>query len=174
MSESRTAPVAPSRRAWSKLVPPCRSSETGGMRQSTEVSTRVCYANEADVCSPLPVLARNQGRSPPGSARPPPRAGAFATSPAELRGKCLSHKVPRTSVAAPTRRSDAALSWFLLNDRKGLETDIWRRHRKRAASDLGMARRGWFWALYGTAPPTDVLLAPLQTRPPGGGSGVRT
>ena len=57
--------------------------------------------------------------APPGSARPPPRAGAFATVPAELRWEGLRDKVPRTSVAAPTRRSDAALSWFWLNDGKG-------------------------------------------------------
>ncbi len=39
-------------------------------------------------------------------------------------GRSLSHKAPRTSVAAPTRRSDAALCWFLLNDSKGLAPDI--------------------------------------------------
>ncbi len=31
-------------------------------------------------------------------------------------GKTLRHKVPRTSVSAPTRRSDAALSGCVLND----------------------------------------------------------
>ena len=55
--------------------------------------------------------ARNQGaNAPPGSARPPPRAGAFATPPAELLWKTLHHKAPRTSRAAPTLRSGAALS----------------------------------------------------------------
>jgi hypothetical protein len=39
-------------------------------------------------------------------------------------GRALRHKAPRTSVAAPTRRSDAALCWFLLNDHKGLAAGI--------------------------------------------------
>jgi hypothetical protein len=36
---------------------------------------------------------------------------------------------------------------------------------QRAAPDLGMARRGWFWALYGSAPPTVVLLATVANAP---------
>jgi hypothetical protein len=49
----------------------------------------------------LSTFARNQGRSPPGSARPPPRAGAFAASRLELRWEGLHHKGPRTAVARP-------------------------------------------------------------------------
>jgi hypothetical protein len=36
---------------------------------------------------------------------------------------------------------------------------------QRAAPDLGMARRGWFWALYGSTSPTDILLATVANAP---------
>jgi hypothetical protein len=54
-------------------------------------------------------FARNQGQSPPGSARPPTVGRALLhRQSAELLGERLSDKVSRTSVAAPTRRSGAA------------------------------------------------------------------
>ena len=64
----------------------------------------------------LPALASVLGRSPGKQSTGlfaipahPPRAGAFAASPAEPRRGTWHHKVPKTTAAAPTRRSGSAL-----------------------------------------------------------------
>jgi len=48
-------------------------------------------------------FARNQGRSPLGRARPPPGRARLQRWPAEIWGKKLNHKAPRTLVGAPSR-----------------------------------------------------------------------
>ena len=79
--------------------------------------------------APRPLLLRPESRrvAPPGSARPPPRTGAFATSPAEIRWEMLKHKAPKTTVAAPTRRSGAALGsdWGQSKTARGFPRAVW-------------------------------------------------
>ena len=49
------------------------------------------------------LLARNQGRSPPGRALPPPGEGALQRQSPELRWEGLRDKAPTSNVAAPAR-----------------------------------------------------------------------
>lgn len=56
----------------------------------------------------------------------------------------MNHKAPGTSVAAPSRRSDAALFWFLLNFCSGLEPAVRNPFRpfKLTAQLAALSRKG--------------------------------
>ena len=128
------------------------------------MSPKFCCADER---SPRAVFARTQGAHAPPD-RPLGRA-LLQRHQQDYGQRALSHKVPRTSVAAPSRRSDAALSWVLLDVRKGLEVDIWYKHNRGPRPTSGWrAEAGSKHFIFQPLPPT-FCWQPLQSALPGGG-----